>query len=219
MAADQPNRTRRYVYGGLLAAAAVAIGLALVFTVGQKKDAKAATAPSVASLDDHTPIEDVLKDLAPKPEAEAPEHVAVTPVAPVVEEPAPGVATGTFTSVRTQSRNPRPPTSTHSLTHSLPAPHTPQRTYTNRATPPPSRTRSSPSPCPSATRSRPPPSCRAPRSRCVRACVRVYADRSPPLFVWMDGQRHDRASVHGPLFACPSCSSVFSAHARPRAHT
>lgn len=82
MAADQaPRRTRRYIFGGLLAAGAVAIGLALIFTVGGvgKKEAKDSAAPVVSSLDDKQPgISDVLKDLVtPKDEP-----TTVTPVAP-----------------------------------------------------------------------------------------------------------------------------------------
>ncbi len=97
-AAQAPSRTRRYVYGGLLAAAAVAIGLALVFTVGGKKEAKAATTPAVSSLDDTAPgIADVLKDLTKEVTPEAP--VTVTPVAPAAPA-APQAAEGTFTTVR-----------------------------------------------------------------------------------------------------------------------
>jgi hypothetical protein len=101
-AAQAPaSRTRRYVYGGLLAAAAVAIGLALIFTVGGagKKEAKSIIEPAVEQLDDHTAISDVLKDLTAK--EEAPATTTVTPVAPAAPAPAPGMNIGTFTPVRT----------------------------------------------------------------------------------------------------------------------
>lgn len=54
--ADASRRTRRYIFGGLLAASAVAIALALIFTVGgvgQKKSVDSSTSSSsVASLAD-----------------------------------------------------------------------------------------------------------------------------------------------------------------------
>lgn len=110
MAADQAprSRTRRYVYGGLLAAAAVAIGLALIFTVGGagKKEAKATVEPAVSSLDDKTvpSISDVLKDLTTDKEPEAPATTeTTTPVTPVAPAK-PTTTVGTFTPVRTDGR-------------------------------------------------------------------------------------------------------------------
>ena len=110
MAADQAprSRTRRYVYGGLLAAAAVAIGLALIFTVGGagKKEAKATVEPAVSSLDDKTvpSISDVLKDLTTDKEPEVPATTeTTTPVTPVAPAK-PTTTVGTFTPVRTDGR-------------------------------------------------------------------------------------------------------------------
>lgn len=108
-AAQAPaSRSRRYVYGGLLAAAAVAIGLALIFTVGGagKKEAKSVIEPSVEQLEDHTAISDVLKDLTAK--EEAPATTTVTPVAPAAPAPEPGMNIGTFTPVRRTRLNCRP---------------------------------------------------------------------------------------------------------------
>jgi hypothetical protein len=104
MVADQAprSRTRRYVFGGLMAAGAVAIGLALIFTVGGagKKEAKSAAEPHVSSLDDTAPgIADVLKDLT-NAGAEAPvEAVPVTPMSPATPT-APKADEKTFGTVR-----------------------------------------------------------------------------------------------------------------------
>ncbi|KAM3569065.1 hypothetical protein VYU27_008826 [Nannochloropsis oceanica] len=69
MTADsRPSRTRRYVYGGLLAAVGVAVALALVFTVGgagQKKDKAAVAESTVAPLDTDVNIKDALDGFKP----------------------------------------------------------------------------------------------------------------------------------------------------------
>jgi len=117
MAADQAprSRTRRYIYGGLMAAGAVAIGLALIFTVGGVgKEAKSATPPAVSSLDDKAPgIADVLKDLVSGGDKPAEEPAVVTPVTPATTPAAPtGVAEKTFGQVGNcrpgPSQRPRP---------------------------------------------------------------------------------------------------------------
>ena len=100
MTADaRPSRTRRYVYGGLLAAVGVAVALALIFTVGgagQKKDKAAVAKSNVSPLDTTVDIKDALDGVKP-----------VDPVVPTVTTPVtavtpatPGGNQQTFTQVR-----------------------------------------------------------------------------------------------------------------------
>ena len=86
MAGDnaRPSRTRRYIYGGLLAAVAVGVALAVVFVLGsgsQKHNkAKTATSLSLSPLDDSTPYVKV-----------AGEVLGAEPTMQVLEEPEPAV--------------------------------------------------------------------------------------------------------------------------------
>lgn len=104
MTADsRPSRTRRYVYGGLLAAVGVAVALALVFTVGgagQKKDKAAVAESTVAPLDTDVNIKDALDGFKPVQNAKP-----ATPITtPKVTVPVTGSSTDgnekTFNQVR-----------------------------------------------------------------------------------------------------------------------
>ena len=95
---ERPSRTRRYIYGGLLAAAGVAIALALIFTVGGagKKEKSAVSEGTVTSLDANTQttLDNIVKDLnnGVVTDAEKPADSTTTTVTPVA--PATTTTTG-----------------------------------------------------------------------------------------------------------------------------
>jgi len=103
MTADaRPSRTRRYVYGGLLAAVGVAVALALIFTVGgagQKKDKTAVAESNISPLDTTVDIKDALDGVKPVDPVAPTVTTPVTPANPVTPA-TPGGNQQTFTQVR-----------------------------------------------------------------------------------------------------------------------
>ncbi len=103
MTADaRPSRTRRYVYGGLLAAVGVAVALALVFTVGgagQKKDKAAVAESTVAPLEDVN-IKDALDGFKPVQNAKPAAPITTPKVTVPVTESSPDGNQKTFNQVR-----------------------------------------------------------------------------------------------------------------------
>lgn len=120
-AADQGNRTKRRLISGLLGAVAVAVVLALVFTVGGvgKKD-KAAPKPldtETAIKSDVTPAKDTKIPVIPTVEIQKPATVT-TPTIPATTETTP-VAAATTTTPATTTTTPAAPAADNSLINNL----------------------------------------------------------------------------------------------------